>query len=176
MLKAIAPDAALRLMREDGAILIDIREADEHARERIPGANSMPLSALESLALPAGATGKLLFHCKSDARTNANAQRLLAKAGAVEAYVVTGGIDGWKAAGLPVAFDARQPIEIMRQVQITAGSLVVIGVLLGALVNPWFYGLSAFVGAGLVFSGASGTCAMAAMLRFMPWNRAAAAR
>ena len=62
----------------------------------------------------------------------------------------------------------------MRQVQITAGSLVVIGAVLGATVSPMFYVLSGFVGAGLVFAGVSGTCGLANMLRLMPWNRAAA--
>ena len=60
----------------------------------------------------------------------ANAQRLASAAGC-EAYVLEGGIDAWKKAGLPVAVDQRQPIEIMRQVQITAGSLVLLGVILG---------------------------------------------
>jgi UDP-3-O-[3-hydroxymyristoyl] glucosamine N-acyltransferase len=79
------------------------------------------------------------------------------------------------AAGLPVAEDRRAPIEIMRQVQIVAGSLVLAGVLLGAFVAPGFYGLAGFVGSGLVFAGASGTCAMANILRRMPWNRPAMA-
>jgi hypothetical protein len=66
-------------------------------------------------------------------------------------------------------------MEIMRQVQISAGSLVVIGVLMGALVHPAFYALSAFVGAGLVFAGVSGFCGMARLLALMPWNRRSAA-
>jgi hypothetical protein len=56
-------------------------------------------------------------------------------------------------------------------VQITAGSLVLIGVILGFAVSPWFFALSAFVGAGLTFAGISGTCAMASLLTVMPWNR-----
>ena len=46
--------------------------------------------------------------------------------------------------------DRKQPIEIMRQVQIAAGVMVVTGVLMGALVAPALYGLAAFVGAGLL--------------------------
>jgi Protein of unknown function (DUF2892) len=56
-------------------------------------------------------------------------------------------------------------------VQIAAGSLVLIGVVLAALVSPWFVLLSGFVGGGLVFAGASGSCAMAQLLMLMPWNR-----
>ena len=70
-------------------------------------------------------------------------------------------------------FDRSAPIDIMRQVQIGAGSLVLIGVALGALVAPGFYALSAFVGAGLLFAGATGFCGMAHLLARMPWNRRA---
>jgi rhodanese-related sulfurtransferase len=87
---------------------------------------------------------------------------------------LTGGIDGWAAAGLPVEVDRAQPIEIMRQVQIAAGVLVLTGVVLGLLVSPGFFGLSAFVGAGLTFAGVTGWCGMARLLGLMPWNRAAA--
>jgi hypothetical protein len=37
-------------------------------------------------------------------------------------------------------------------------------------VNPLFYALSAFVGAGLTFADASGWCGMALLLKTMPWN------
>lgn len=60
----------------------------------------------------------------------------------------------------------------MRQVQITTGLLILTGVVLGWFVNPAFYALSAFVGAGLTFAGATGWCGMAMLLKAMPWNRA----
>ena len=151
-----------------------MREADEHARERIPGARNLPLSRLEEAELAVHQGKPVLFHCRSGARTAGNADRLAAKAGLCEAYVVEGGLDAWKRAGLPVAEDRRQPLELMRQVQIAAGSMVVLGVLLGAFVTPGFYLLSGFVGAGLVFAGVTGTCGLARVLRMMPWNRRAA--
>ena len=174
MLNTITPDEAARLLREGGATLVDVREADEHARERIPGARNLPLSRLEEAELAVHQGKPVLFHCRSGARTAGNADRLAAKAGLCEAYVVEGGLDAWKRAGLPVAEDRRQPIELMRQVQIAAGSMVVLGVLLGAFVTPGFYILSGFVGAGLVFAGVTGTCGLARVLRMMPWNRRAA--
>jgi len=66
-------------------------------------------------------------------------------------------------------------LEVMRQVQLAAGGLVVAGVALGAFVAPGFYLLSAFVGAGLMTAGATGWCGMAKLLAAMPWNRRAAA-
>jgi hypothetical protein len=59
----------------------------------------------------------------------------------------------------------------MRQVQVTAGLIVLTRSSLGRLVHPAFYALSAFIGAGLTFAGATGWCGMAMLLKTMPWNR-----
>ena len=160
--------ARAKRLLDDGAVLVDIRESDERAREHVPGARHAPLSRLSTV--DARGAKAVIFHCRSGARTAANAQRLAA-ASACEAYILEGGIEAWKKAGLPVTVDAHQPIEIMRQVQITAGSLVLAGVALGVWVAPAFLALSAFVGAGLVFAGTTGWCGMAKLLAFMPWNR-----
>ena len=162
------PAAEARRLLDDGAILVDIREADEFARERIAGALNRPLSSLSRL--PPSSGKPVIFHCRSGNRTQVNAQRLADVVGG-EAYVLAGGLDAWKKAGLPVVTDPRQPLEIMRQVQIAVGSLVLLGVVLGTWGAPGFYGISAFVGAGLVFAGASGWCGMAKVLALMPWNR-----
>lgn len=171
---ALKPINAAELKRKldaGEAILIDVREHDEHAREHILGAHLAPLSAIDVHDFDRDHNKAAVFHCKSGMRTQANAARLLAR-GFSDAYYLQGGIEAWKAAGLPVHSNRRAPIEIMRQVQIVAGSLVILGVGLGALVHPAFYGISAFVGAGLAFSGATGWCGMALLLRTMPWNRA----
>jgi rhodanese-related sulfurtransferase len=170
-LPTITPQEARRLIA-DGAVLIDVREADEHSRERIPGSRNVPLSRLGEL--PKDTSGPVLFHCRSGHRTAANGEKL-AKAAGCEAYVVSGGIEAWKAAGLPTAQSAKAPIEIMRQVQITAGAFTLIGLALGAYVDPVYYGIAAFMGAGLMFSGITGTCPMASLLKRMPWNRLPAA-
>jgi len=173
-LKTISPDHAAELIRS-GAVLIDIREADEHARERIPGAHHHALSRIDRNTPVRAGDDVLIFHCRSGARTKGNAARLAAAAPKCEIYILDGGLDAWKKAGLPVTLDRSQPIDIMRQVQIAAGSLVLLGVVLGALVAPAFYALSGFVGAGLLFAGASGFCGMARLLAMMPWNRRASA-
>lgn len=83
------------------AILIDIRESDEHAREHIIGARLAPLSALDAHDFDRDHAKTAIFHCKSGMRTQTNAARLIAK-GFREAYFLQGGIEAWKAAGLPV--------------------------------------------------------------------------
>lgn len=147
-LQKITASEAKRLI-DKGALLIDIRGADEHARESIPGARNCPVTKLETLR--AGA-GPVVFYCRTGNRTAVNSGRLATGAGC-EAYAIEGGLEAWKQAGLPVRTDRSQPIEIQRQVQLVA--------------------VRSFVGAGLVFAGLSGWCGMAKVLAQMPWNRAA---
>lgn len=170
-LVALSPDNT-RAALDAGARLVDIRGADEHARACIPGALHLPIERIGELTRDGR---PVIFHCRTGMRTAAHAARLRAAAGEAPAYVLAGGIDAWRTAGHPVLADRSQPLEIMRQVQITAGTLVLTGVLLGLFVAPGFFGLSAFVGAGLMFAGATGWCGMANLLRIMPWNRRAGA-
>jgi rhodanese-related sulfurtransferase len=155
-----------------GALLIDIREPDEFAREHIPSAISRPLSSLANAGMGTGNAREIIVHCRSGARTRLNAERL-ARASSCTTYVLDGGLEAWKKAGLPLSTDRSQPLELMRQVQLVAGSAVVLGVVLGVAVSPWFYALSAFVGAGLIVAGATGFCGLANLLLQMPWNRRA---
>ena len=169
-LQTISPTRAAELVRK-GAVLVDIREADEYAREHIPGARHHALSRIDAESPIRKGDEVLVFHCRAGARTKGNVARLSAASHNCETYILEGGLDAWKKAGLPVMLDRSQPIDIMRQVQIVAGSLVLLGVVLGALVAPRFYILSGFVGAGLIFAGTTGFCGMARLLVFMPWNR-----
>lgn len=165
-LPSISPRDAKRLI-EQGGTLIDIRGADERAREYVPGSHHGPLAQTTDFS---GVKGPVIFHCRSGIRTAQNAARLR-EAAPCEAYILEGGLEAWKKAGLPVVKDASQPIEIHRQVMIGAGSLVLLFVLLGTFAAPIFYALAGFVGAGLIFGGATGICGMAKVLALMPWNR-----
>ena len=171
----ITPAEARRRLDEGGAVLVDIREPMEHAREAIPGARLCPLSKLdrERLSTLAGENARaIIFHCQGGRRTSDNADRLHA-CSVPETYMLEGGLAGWKSAGYPTRIDRTRPIELQRQVQIAAGSLILLGLLLAWTVSPFFVGMAAFVGFGLVFAGLSGWCGMARLLAVLPWNRVA---
>lgn len=169
----VSPETLERWLADGDVRLIDVREADEFARTRIAGATSRPLSRFDPGAVAAEADGRTVLYCRSG-RRSASASAALGAAGAAHVFNLAGGLVAWERAGLPVVRDRSAPISIMRQVQIAAGSLMLVGTLLGAFVSPWFLLLSGFVGAGLVFAGVTDTCAMAALLGKMPWNRAPA--
>lgn len=155
-----------------GARLIDIRAADEYAREHIPTATLLPLDKLtQGAMLNAQPNETIIFHCQAGSRTQNNASLLAAAAAPAQVKLLAGGIQAWRAAGLPVVEDKSQPLPLMRQVQIAAGVLILLGVILGYTANSGFFLLSGFVGAGLAFAGISGFCGMARLLAIMPWNR-----
>jgi rhodanese-related sulfurtransferase len=172
-LASITPQDAAARIRTGNVTLVDIREADEHAREHIPGAVSIPLSALQKGHLGLATHGDIVFHCKSGMRTNSNCARLAEQ---VEgpAFMLDGGLDAWKRAGLAVERKANAPIELMRQVQIAIGLFILAGVALALTVHPGFIAIPAVMGAGLTFAGLSGWCGMAKLIALAPWNRRAA--
>jgi rhodanese-related sulfurtransferase len=172
-LTPLNPAAVAERLRAGAAVLVDVREADEFARRRVRGALNRPLSAFETAHLKIEPGWDVVFACRSGMRTAAHCDRLKASVEG-DAYVLQGGLDAWITAGLPVEHDRKAPLEIMRQVQIVAGMLVLAGVALGVTVAPVFLILSAFVGAGLTFAGATGFCGMARLLALAPWNRRAA--
>lgn len=170
-LAKISPEQALRLI-EEGAILVDIRERDEHLREKVDGAFHLPLSRLDEAEVALHEGKPVIFHCRSGARTAAHSARLAEKVGGVcDAFIVDGGMDAWKKAGLPVSLNRKQPLEMQRQVQIGAGTMGLAGTLLGIFVSPWFLVIPAFVGAGLLMAGVTGFCGMVSVLKHAPWNK-----
>lgn len=170
-LPTLTPQQAADKIR-NGAVLIDIRSSTEFAGKHINGARSVPLDQLSNNPLPVSSDDIVIFNCLSGMRTRQNAEILQRHAASCrEVYLLEGGLNAWQQAGLPIEAKPGQPLDMMRQVQIAAGSLVLLGFLLGQWVSAWFYLLCAFVGAGLIFAGLTGFCGMAKLLARMPWNR-----
>ncbi|SNY61064.1 rhodanese family protein [Enterobacter sp. CC120223-11] len=171
-ISTISPAEAKTLLAQ-GAALIDIREADEHARENIAEAHLLSLSAIEKGERlgPFDPFDTVIFYCQSGNRTTQNAQKLADAVAPAKVLLLEGGLNGWKKIGQQIKADKSAPLPIMRQVQIVAGLLILLGTVLGFGVHQGFFLLSGFVGAGLLFAGISGFCGMARLLAVMPWNR-----
>lgn len=167
----IAPKQLFELIQAGTPIeLIDVRTPVEYREVHVACARNVPLDQLDPAALLAGRTGQgpLYVICKSGSRGNQACQKLVG-AGGVNIVNVEGGTSAWDQTGLPVV-RGKKAISLERQVRIAAGVLVLVGVGL-SFVNHWFIGLSAFVGAGLVFAGVTDTCGMGMILARMPWNQ-----
>ncbi|MEV0324545.1 rhodanese-like domain-containing protein [Streptomyces sp. NPDC050658] len=154
--------------------VVDVRTPGEYAGGHLPGALNVPLDRLaeaaEALRAAASRT-PLLIVCASGSRSAKGCAALAALG--VEAATLAGGTGAWAAEGHPVERPAggRAAWPMDRQVRLAAGALVLLGFLAG-LAWPPAHWLSGAIGAGLVFSGVTNTCGMAAVLARLPHNRA----
>lgn len=152
--------------------LIDVRTPVEYREVHVEIARNVPLDRLDAAAVMQARNGSasepLYVICRSGGRGQQACERFL-KAGFSNVVNVEGGTMACVEAGVPVV-RGKKAISLERQVRIAAGSLVLLGAGL-SFVHPAFIGLSAFVGAGLVFAGITDTCGMGMMLARMPWNQ-----
>ncbi len=169
----VTPQKAREIAEKNtSAVLLDVRTPSEFAARRAVGARNIPLDTIPDTI----ASGKLqkdvtiCVICERGGRASIAANHLL-KAGHRDIHLVNGGTEAWASAGLPLEGTGRKNISIERQVRICAGTLVLTGVILGFLIHLSFFGLSAFIGAGLVFSGITDWCGMGLLLAKAPWNR-----
>ena len=153
--------------------LIDVRTPAEYRELHVAVARNIPLDRLDPSTLRAETGGErakpLYVICRSGSRGKQACEKLAA-AGYSQVINVDGGTLACEQAGLPLV-RGKKAISLERQVRIAAGSLVFVGAVLGLLVHSFWIGLSAFVGAGLIFAGVTDTCGMAMCLARMPWNQ-----
>ena len=173
---AINPQQLAKLRTEGKTIdLVDVRTPVEYREVHLDIARNVPLDQLDPAAVMQARDGTadepLYLICRSGSRGRQAVEKFT-NAGFPNVVNIEGGTVACVDAGLPVVRGVKA-ISLERQVRIAAGSLVLLGVLLGWLVHPAFVGLSAFVGAGLVFAGITDTCGMGMILTRMPWNRVA---
>lgn len=170
----IKPQEFAELCKQGKKIdLIDVRTPAEFREIHVEIARNVPLDQLDAPALTNARNGStkepLYVICRSGSRGQQACEKFL-KAGFSNVVNVEGGTLACVDAGLPVV-RGKKAISLERQVRITAGSLVLLGAILGWFVHPAFIGLSAFIGAGLVFAGITDTCGMGMILARMPWNQ-----
>jgi rhodanese-related sulfurtransferase len=169
----ISPRELAERSRSQQIELLDVRTPIEFQEIHAAPARNVPLDQLDPAAVLRSRNGRaeepLYLICRSGSRGKQACERFVA-AGFTNVVNVEGGTLAWAEAGLPVV-RGKKMISLERQVRIAAGSLVLLGAVLGWLVHPAFIGLSAFVGAGLIFAGVTDTCGMGLLLARMPWNR-----
>lgn len=176
-MSSISPADLKRLLEQNPAIsVIDVRTPLEFDEVHVAEARNYPLDSFSPGRLVA--SGELpgdepvFILCRSGQRATKASNQFLA-AGFQNSIVVEGGTLAWIDANLPVVRGEAKVISLERQVRIAAGTLVLTGVLLGWQVHPAFFGISGFVGAGLIFAGITDWCGMGLLIAKAPWNQRA---
>ncbi|WP_426357363.1 rhodanese-like domain-containing protein [Pseudocolwellia sp. HL-MZ19] len=157
-------------LNDGEATIIDVREPAEFANKHIQGATLLPLGKITADDLP-DTKNKIVIYCQKGARGNSACIKITEQNNDVVIYNLTGGIEAWEAEGNPVKQGKSKVLPLDRQVQITIGSLALLGSSTGYLYDPVFMFIPAFLGAGLLFAGLSGTCGLAIIMAKMPWNQ-----
>lgn len=161
-------------------VIIDVRERSEFDAEHVAGSICLPLSNFNQSA-PAilstlGRTlqgDEILLMCRSGRRAEMARQEAARFAPDAKVVVFRGGIEEWKKQGKPTTVSGRSPLPILRQMQLTAGTMALTGAILALTLDIRWALLSAFVGGGLMMAGATGFCPMVTLLSKLPWNRTA---
>lgn len=169
-----SPAAVAALLQAGGPCqILDVRSRGEWEAAHVDGAVLQPLDVLDpaqwSGLAGSGPQAPLFILCQAGGRA-ARAASVLCAAG-VPCSVIEGGLDAWKAAGLPVVVGKSKVLPLMRQVQIVIGLVSGVGSALAVWKDPLFGLIPLAMGAGLLFAGLSGTCGLALLMARMPWNR-----
>lgn len=168
MVQSIPPQEAAQFR----SLVLDVREWPEYAAGAIEGSLLVPLGRLAREVQDWGRQKPILLVCRSGRRAE-RAAATLDQLGFENVNVLTGGIEAWRAQGLPLQASSSKPWSLERQVRAIAGTLVLGFTVLALTVSPGFLAGTLFVGAGLLFAGITDLCLMAALLGKLPWNRAA---
>jgi rhodanese-related sulfurtransferase len=164
----ISPEQLQAKLDQGHVKILDVRSPVEFNAVHIAGSELMPLNRLDAERLKSDGIERVIV-CRSGGRAT-KAQQQLQSSGCKLFAVLEGGIGAWEQTGLPVV-RGKSAISLERQVRIAAGLLVLTGVILGTWVHPYYYGIAAFVGAGLTFAGITDWCGMGMLLAKAPWNQ-----
>jgi len=96
----LTPAEVAQGLKEGRVVLVDVREPNETALERFPGAVLLPLSAFDPAAIAVPDGRDVVFACRSG-RRSVTASLAAQQRGFPYRAHLAGGILAWKAAGLP---------------------------------------------------------------------------
>ena len=160
-------------LKDPGLRILDVRTGGEFENAHIPGSYNVPLDTLgEHVADLADVEHPVVLVCQSGGRAS-QAHEKLTEAGKATLHILDGGMASWQEAGGDVTVGNTTRWAMDRQVRLVAGGFVFLAIAASKFV-PGAKWIAGGVGAGLFYSAVSNTCAMAAVLAKLPYNRTSA--
>ena len=98
--KDLTPQQVKAALDARQILLIDVREPDEFAAEKISGALNVPLSTFNPAALPDAGGRTVVLQCAGGKRSAMAVDKCRKANQTIETHLA-GGLAAWKAAGLP---------------------------------------------------------------------------
>lgn len=164
---------AKRWLEEEEAVIVDVREPAEYNSEKVEGSHSVPLNSVDLATLESlpCQNKKVILLCSSGRRSAAGCEKLIDAGVDSEVFSLKGGIQDWKQQHLPVVRSGRYILPLDRQVQLTIGLMIVIGLSIGYFIHSAGLLLTLLAGLGLINAALTGWCGLALAMAKMPWNR-----
>jgi rhodanese-related sulfurtransferase len=171
LLEMIPPEKAAALVAGDANTkFLDVRSAMEFNEAHIKDAVNVPIDMLIGRIGELGKAGhSYVVLCRTGNRSPMAADMLI-QSGIHSVKVMDGGMIEWQKQKLPV-IKGVGGVSLERQVRIMAGSLIMLGIVLAKLINPWFLAVSIFVSCGLIYAGLTDSCLMGMLLMKLPYNK-----
>lgn len=152
------------------AQVLDVRERVEWDAGHIESARHAPLYRLDEVSEGLDKSRPVHVICEMGPRAW-KAGRALEARGFSDVRLVLPGMSEWRERGWPMKSEASRVWPIERQVRFVVGAFLLAGAAMIFLVHPGFLAIPVVLGLGLLYSGVTGRCGMAAVLLLMPWNR-----
>jgi rhodanese-related sulfurtransferase len=170
-MKNVTPKKLDNLLHDEDKdeLLVDVRTPVEFKGGHINEAENIPLEHIVEAADRLKDVGTVYINCGSGVRSCQAAEKL--ESCGVNVVNLEGGISAWLRDGFGVTREGKKRMPIIRQVMVTAGILILLGVIMGVVWSPAWFLLAGFVGAGLLSAGLTGFCGMQKILAKMPWNK-----
>ena len=172
-MKHVTADEAKELIETGGCkLLVDVRSPAEFKASHVPGAHNIPLDELEDeITNEVSDKDTTLFLMCSCGNRSGKACEEMESMGYHNVISIEGGIIELKRLGMKIVEEQHHVISIERQVRIVAGSLVLLGLILGFWLHPGYFAIAAVMGYGLVFAGITDSCGLGLFIVKLPWNR-----
>ena len=117
-------------LKNNEAVLIDVRAVVEYKACSIPDSKHLPLSqvTIDKAHLPEHKDKKLVLHCKSGKRSMMACEKLIQEGVNFDIWNLEGGIEAWQATNLPIISN-KNILPLERQVQVAVGSFILLGLI-----------------------------------------------
>ena len=115
---AVMPENSIRYIN-DGAVIIDVREAADFSKEHIREAINLPLSQIQKNAAEISqrikSASTAVVYCKAGIHTTSAIKQLKKHASETQFISIQGGITEWKKTNYPVQSAAQQKQQLKRK-------------------------------------------------------------
>lgn len=178
-IKTVDSKTLKKWLERDEAVVIDVREPEEHASCSIKGSVLMPASQVNAKDLAKFKNKKLVFHCKLGKRGAMACEKLAKEDPNLNVYNLEGGIDSWKQCGFKcekggscgMTCHSFCDLCLDDQVRIIFGSIILLFIILGYYVSDHFFWITGVFAAFYIISGFTGMCMLRNYLKCLACNK-----